>query len=162
MTLTSIQADTRFHIFAQGQQPCDANACVASGPSPVSFAALAQVTYMIVADTVSQGQAPNTVSMACDVTAEVCDTGVDDDLDNAVDCEDVDCKLVGDCGSNEICEDGEDNDLDGYTDCEDITCLDLPVCAASEDCTDGVDNDDDGYTDCQDNQCSVDPACGPN
>ena len=59
---------------------------------------------------------------------QICDNGVDDDLDSQTDCDDLDCKLIGDCGSTEVCDDGEDNDGDGQTDCEDTACIDLPGC----------------------------------
>ncbi len=93
--------------------------------------------------------------------AEVCDDGVDNDLDGATDCADSDCAFDLACAEPEVCDDGIDNDLDGATDCADSDCaLDL-VCAEPEVCDDGVDNDLDGDTDCADSDCALDAACVP-
>ena len=53
---------------------------------------------------------------------EVCDDGIDNDLDGLVDCEDDDC--VGDpvCVETE-CTDGLDDDSDGLIDCVDEDCF---------------------------------------
>jgi len=54
---------------------------------------------------------------------EVCDDGLDDDLDGLVDCEDSDCAASSLC--MEDCDDGVDNDVDGLTDCLDDDCWGL-------------------------------------
>ena len=63
---------------------------------------------------------------------EVCNNGVDDDGDGAVDCADPDCAA-------------------------DPACTGTPV----ENCSNGVDDDGDGAVDCADTDCAGDPACGP-
>jgi hypothetical protein len=67
---------------------------------------------------------------ACDepivieVSALACANGLDDDGDDALDCDDPDCALSGACEiTPEACLDGEDQDEDGRTDCEDAQCL---------------------------------------
>ncbi len=77
--------------------------------------------------------------------AEICDNGVDDDLDGDVDCDDVACSAV--CA--EACVGGIDEDLDGAVDCEDSDCDGQ----CPEACTDGRDNDGDGELDCADEDC---------
>jgi len=54
--------------------------------------------------------------------AEVCDDGVDNDLDGLTDCDDSDCDFDLACAEPEVCDDGIDNDLDGLTDCADSDC----------------------------------------
>ena len=91
--------------------------------------------------------------------AEICDDGVDNDLDGATDCDDADCALDLACAVPEVCDDGADNDLDGDTDCDDSDWdLDL-ACAEPEACDDGIDNDLDGATDCDDSDCDAAPEC---
>ncbi|MEM7244638.1 MAG: hypothetical protein AAF533_04810 [Acidobacteriota bacterium] len=80
-------------------------------------------------------------------TETLCDDGVDDDMDGAVDCDDPDCALS--CPEAD-CFDGVDNDGDGRADCEDLDCADECV---EMDCSDGVDEDMDGDTDCADDDC---------
>ena len=55
---------------------------------------------------------------------EVCDDGVDNDLDGNVDCEDSDC--MDDCV--EDCSDGVDNDADSDVDCHDDECTGAAGC----------------------------------
>jgi len=60
---------------------------------------------------------------------EVCDDGVDNDLDGDVDCSDTDC--FGDpagCSVETFCADGWDNDSDGTLDCDDTDCAGTLVC----------------------------------
>ena len=58
---------------------------------------------------------------------EICDNGIDDDLDGLIDCDDPDCADFIDC-LVEICDNGEDDDLDGLVDCEDPDCEALFPC----------------------------------
>lgn len=59
---------------------------------------------------------------------EVCADGVDNDGDQAVDCDDPDCPCGGELygappmGPDEDCGDGIDNDGDGAIDCQDDDC----------------------------------------
>ncbi len=76
---------------------------------------------------------------------EICDDGIDNDLDSLIDCEDPDC-------------DGQTCGVNGLI-CIEETCQ----CPGdTEICDDGVDNDCDGMTDCADlADCPQDTACGP-
>ena len=101
--------------------------------------------------------------------AEICDDGIDNDCDVAVDCDDSECSnaLVCDTTSEpEICDDGIDNDGDNKVDCADKKdCGKDPFCSRGggkdpEICWDGIDNDNDGKTDCADKKdCRRDPFC---
>ena len=59
--------------------------------------------------------------------AELCSTGVDEDCDGLLDCEDGDCDGTDTCLEGN-CTDGVDNELDGLTDCEDDECWLEPTC----------------------------------
>jgi len=75
------------------------------------------------------------------VVPEICDDGIDNDLDGLIDCADPDCTGVGLCGP-EICDDGFDNDGDGLVDCLDIAdCLGTPACPFTDgdDCSVALD-----------------------
>ncbi len=65
---------------------------------------------------------------------EVCQSGVDDDGDGLVDCDDPDCQGVG-C---ERCDSGVDDDGDGLVDCEDSQCSGRPCGSGQGLCADGV------------------------
>ncbi|MDP3154558.1 MAG: putative metal-binding motif-containing protein [Archangium sp.] len=81
---------------------------------------------------------------------EVCQNGVDDDCNRAVDCADPGC-LGQACGVNGrcngtvclapteagLCADGLDNDADGEVDCDDTDCPMGTACNDSNACTDG-------------------------
>jgi hypothetical protein len=68
-------------------------------------------------------------------TGEICNNGIDDDNDGAIDCADSECLGTNTCGigctcpggngvATEIaCADGIDNDRDGLTDCRDPDCM---------------------------------------
>ncbi|MDE0959884.1 MAG: Ig-like domain-containing protein [Planctomycetota bacterium] len=72
------------------------------------------------------------------VLGEICDNGIDDDGDLAIDCEDIECDLFSNCvlldqaggeiGEIGFCGDALDNDGDGLIDCFD------PECAGAVDC----------------------------
>jgi hypothetical protein len=53
---------------------------------------------------------------------EVCDDGVDNDFDGAIDCSDAECFGTAACSVEVDCGDGLDNDLDGAVDCDDADC----------------------------------------
>ena len=61
---------------------------------------------------------------------EVCDDGVDNDLDGLIDMEDSDCwppePPPAPMPESETCDDGIDNDLDGFIDMEDGDCWLIP------------------------------------
>jgi hypothetical protein len=82
---------------------------------------------------------------------EVCDNGLDDDFDGAVDTEDDDCADAEEEEQN--CRDGEDNDGDGDADCDDPDCELKPACLPETDCENGEDDDFDGAADCDDADC---------
>ena len=72
---------------------------------------------------------------------EVCDDGIDNDVNGDTDCADAQCAGAPGCPTSEICDDGIDNDLDGTTDCADLPdCATAPPCVAcvtTADCDDG-------------------------
>lgn len=93
-----------------------------------------------------------------------CSNNVDDDGDNATDCDDPDCAgitcgLGCSCGPNRRietnCSDNLDNDGDTQRDCADSDC----VGAGSESCDDGIDNTCDRAIDCGDPKCISSGAC---
>ncbi|MBU1239987.1 hypothetical protein KKF84_04370 [Myxococcota bacterium] len=92
---------------------------------------------------------------------EVCDNGIDDDLDGQIDCEDAECHADPACrpATETVCNDNLDNDGDGYVDCDDADCNGSAECPASEFCNDGLDNDGDGQVDCDDTDCVDSPYC---
>jgi hypothetical protein len=63
----------------------------------------------------------------CQPMLEICDNGVDDDLDGPIDCEEHDCLYADNC--TETCDNGQDDNADGKADCEDVRCIDAPECA---------------------------------
>lgn len=89
----------------------------------------------------------------CTPSTEVCDNGIDDDCDGAIDCADGDCSADPACEcvpSTEVCDNGIDDDCDGAIDCADTDCSADPAC----NCTLGQKGDsclDD--TDCCSNKC---------
>jgi hypothetical protein len=59
----------------------------------------------------------------CTPTAEVCGDGIDNDCDEATDCDDENCSEAPVCdGPVEICGDCLDNDNDGFVDLDDPDC----------------------------------------
>jgi hypothetical protein len=86
-----------------------------------------------------------------EVASEVCDNGVDDDLDGASDCRDTECFAT--CGER-LCADHEDDDHDGAIDCFDSDCFGA-ACAEIDAalCNDGQDNDADGRPDLAEVTC---------
>lgn len=62
--------------------------------------------------------------------AEICDNGIDDDLDGNADCDDSDCTMHSACkiATPEICDNGVDDDGDFQTDCADSDCANDPAC----------------------------------
>jgi hypothetical protein len=95
--------------------------------------------------------------------AEICDNGIDDDCDDAIDAADSDCG--GGCTPTEnpevSCSDGVDNDCDGATDGADSDCATGGTCSdytSKGDCTsdpscEWIGNPKNGY--CQDAGCTV-------
>ncbi|MEN0064730.1 MAG: hypothetical protein AAGA48_21470 [Myxococcota bacterium] len=90
---------------------------------------------------------------------EICNDYLDNDADGIIDCLDPDCAADPICGA-EICDDNFDNDVDGLLDCADFDCAGDPNCLV-EFCDDGGDNDADGLIDCFDPDCAADKICGP-
>jgi hypothetical protein len=90
----------------------------------------------------------------CTQTAEICNNGVDDDGDGAIDCNDIDCAADPACGgSPEICNNGIDDDQDGLIDCDDqVDCSNDPSCqtTGAEICDNGIDDDGLWGCDCKD------------
>jgi len=88
--------------------------------------------------------------VGCTPVPEVCDNGVDDDCDTAVDCDDPDCDGDPACDCTpvpEICDNGVDDDCDTAVDCNDTDCAGDPACdcaqkgdpcTTNEDCCSGL------------------------
>lgn len=81
----------------------------------------------------------------------LCSDGVDDDLDQLIDCQDQDCVQREPCIETQ-CTDNLDGDHDGLIDCDDSDCSERQVCQ-EEDCSDGIDDDHDDLVDCDDPGC---------
>jgi hypothetical protein len=161
LTLSTEAEGTTLHVYEDAEQPCQPDACVTGGPSPLTFLADAGATYHVVLDR-DGGSPQGTLTTACLALSEACANGLDDDSDGATDCEDVaDCKLFPGCPMLEVCDDEVDNDGDGYSDCKDIGCVGHIACPDTEVCDDGSDNDGDGLIDCDDNLCALAANCGP-
>ncbi|MCB2182565.1 MAG: hypothetical protein KQH63_11095 [Desulfobulbaceae bacterium] len=90
---------------------------------------------------------------------ELCDDGIDNDLDGLIDCGDIDDCPDSWCPETS-CGDSLDNDEDGYIDCFDPDCLTMSGCeTGAEICNDGIDNDGDYLIDCADQNCVDAPPC---
>ena len=90
---------------------------------------------------------------------EICDDGLDNDGDGAVDAADDECEAPA-----EICDNGADDDGDGAADCADADCVAEPACNPEDDdteCADGIDNDGDDLVDCDDDGCAASTPCSP-
>ncbi|MDP1918019.1 MAG: hypothetical protein Q8L14_17375 [Myxococcales bacterium] len=93
-----------------------------------------------------------------------CANNLDDDGDNATDCDDADCMGVT-CGMGCTCAlnrrvemncgDNLDNDGDGQRDCADSDCVGV----GTEVCDDGIDNTCDRAIDCGDTKCTGNSLC---
>jgi hypothetical protein len=88
-------------------------------------------------------------------TSEICDNGIDDDLDGLADCTQRSaCATSPHCDESTHCADGVDNDRNGLTDCDDRhACATSAACSEAMHCFDTVDNDRNGLTDCDDPLC---------
>ena len=87
-------------------------------------------TYYLVADGRDGRFGEARLQLLCGPQPEVCDDGIDNDLDGDDDCQDDDCDGVGFCErpSERSCGDGEDNDGDWVVDCHDRDCVGDPAC----------------------------------
>ena len=81
-----------------------------------------------------------------------CTDEIDNDGDEALDCDDSDCD-----GICEICNDLLDNNADDLIDCGDPWCSDSEYC--SELCNNEADDDADGAVDCDDDECAAVARC---
>jgi len=155
-----------------------------SGPGDVTFeneassitsAGFSQFGHYILKLTVSNGELVATSNTAVIVLApsgSVCNDGVDNDSDGAIDMGDYACRHGGPSEDSTVgpCQDGVDNDSDGFTDFDggqgawaprdvDPDCTsyqadsEASVSGAAGNCADGIDNDGDGWAD------SLDPDC---
>lgn len=122
----------------------------AGSGSGVAFEAEADYEYYLVIDGFATGSAGEYVLNIRDC-GEVCDgAGIDEDDDEAIDCDDPECQLAPPC-LEEVCGNEADDDGDGLVDCYDGDCFGHSTCF--ENCDDGIDNDVDGDTDCVDSSC---------
>jgi len=76
---------------------------------------------------------------------ELCDDGLDNDVDGFTDCDDQDCSSFPACLGPELCTDGVDNDEDGRVDCDDIDCVNDTSCRGVDTCM-TCHNGGDNYT----------------
>lgn len=112
-------------------------------------------------DGVSDCGDPDCFSVEC---YEVCDDGLDNNLNESTDCDEYTCMrdrhcneamcmlAYGDGGGsadNECCTNGIDDDNDGQSDIDDLDCR----------CSNGVDDDEDSFTDCGDPDCLSAAIC---
>ncbi|HJK96520.1 MAG TPA: MopE-related protein [Polyangiaceae bacterium LLY-WYZ-14_1] len=100
--------------------------------------------------------------------SEICDNGLDDDCNGALDCTDPVCvsaAVCADCDTIDAetdCGDGRDEDCDGLVDCDDDDdCGIDPACCTPrlETCQNGVDADCDGLELCDDPDCAFLSEC---
>jgi hypothetical protein len=104
---------------------CNDDAFGGSGGGPGGL--LSQVTppleagqnVIIVIDAYGGADGDFVLNIALDAD-EICDNGIDDDLNGAIDCLDAACGEVPAC--QEICDNGIDDNGDDLTDCEDPIC----------------------------------------
>lgn len=89
-----------------------------------------------------------------------CADNIDNDNDQAIDCQDEDCSSETNCSQVESnCIDGLDDDGDELIDCADPDCANGPDCQEAGNCQDGLDNDGDDLADCADPDCANEIAC---
>ena len=106
---------------------------------------------------------------ACDAASGECELGpacrdaLDNDGDDAVDCDDENCATDPSCIPEPICDNEVDDDLDGDADCLDADCDGIAGCELGTEvsCGDGFDNDTDGDVDCFDSDCAASSDCVP-
>lgn len=99
--------------------------CVASinNPEQLTYTASEDGDYTVVVEARSAASVLPYELRIDILEPEVCNDGVDNDRDLAVDCSDEDCwGDHADCASETVCFDGHDNDLDGLLDCADADC----------------------------------------
>ncbi|MBW2164935.1 MAG: putative metal-binding motif-containing protein, partial [Deltaproteobacteria bacterium] len=89
---------------------------------------------------------------------EICDNGIDDDLDSLIDCADADCSADPACQTCQTCTDADSDNYYAQSDCGTaVDCDDNDPAVnpgAVEVCDDNKDNDCDGAVDCSDADCS--------
>ncbi len=99
---------------------------------PLTFPMTAGQTVLVVVDGANGSDVVFAELDIVEVGPEVCNDGIDNDGDFAVDCLDVeDCDSDPVCGP-EICDDDFDNDNDLRADCHDPDCQDQAVCCPDE------------------------------
>lgn len=91
------------------------------------------------------------------LTPEICDDGIDQNMDGDVDCEDGDCYDEAACG--EDCRNRIDDNGDGLVDCLDARCRFTTDCREFN-CSNGIDDDGLGDIDCADPDCAYVRSCG--
>ena len=117
-------------------------------------------------DADADADVPNDADADADVDAdviqiEICNNGIDDNGNWAIDCDDPDCTGDPACTPDpEICGNSIDDDGDNLTDCDDPDCAGDPACTPDpEICDNSIDDDGDGDIDCNDFDCAGTPAC---
>ncbi|MFT6817219.1 MAG: hypothetical protein ACJATT_001024 [Myxococcota bacterium] len=111
------------------------SACLASFdfPETLDFVAPADGMYTVVVESWSATPFARDYSVSVGVLeSEICDDGIDNDIDGAIDCGDEDCfGAVGLCDVELNCFDGLDEDADGAEGCDDSDCTNVLGCGGS-------------------------------
>ncbi len=149
------------------ESSCDTDSCIGGSASEdnatesFTYEANSGTDYFVLVETYS-GPGNFNLEITCTGgTAEICDNGVDDDSDGAVDCDDSNCSTDQACQTGaEICNNGIDDDSDNAVDCNDADCSSNQACQLeNEICDNEIDDDGDGAVDCDDADCSNFEGC---
>ncbi|MEO0602499.1 MAG: hypothetical protein AAF211_13740, partial [Myxococcota bacterium] len=101
-------------------------------PNIIELSMTAGQTVIVVLDTAATFFVPGPVDLLIfEIGPEICNDGIDNDLDFNIDCFDVDCTNDPICGP-EVCDDGVDNDADFFFDCDDADCAADPQCCPKD------------------------------
>jgi hypothetical protein len=172
LSLGGLTADLDLFVL---QGACQPAGCLAYGDQDLTFQAEAGEVYFVVVDGYAGAESPFTLTVACGgPQPEICDDGLDNDGDGAIDCADPDCATFPGCasdfcpgytGANTCCQNSDPCGwaADGICDCDGTCAWDQPDCGGGvEICDNFHDDDGDGAMDCADPDCAGDPACaGP-
>jgi hypothetical protein len=170
LSLGGLTADLDLFVL---QGACQPAGCLAYGDQDLTFQAEAGEVYFVVVDGYAGAESPFTLTVDCGgPQPEICDDGLDNDGDGAIDCADPDCATFPGCasdfcpgyaGANTCCQNSDPCGwaADGYCDCDGTCAWDQLDCGGPqpEICDDGLDNDGDGAIDCADPDCATFPGC---
>ena len=101
VTLSNETAETDVIVLQSADGTCNGEQCVAFGLGGVTFDAVEGTTYYLVVDGFNGAQGTYTIGIECPAETEtVCDDGIDDDGDDAIDCADEDCQGLPHCAAD--------------------------------------------------------------